>query len=197
MWIPYLLLPIPILYALCLYPLPKEFLKISPIIPAFLIIPAALALTAYHINFTDSTRFLCYVIALMLYFIIRGCAFIGADASFRKFELERKVEMSFPGTILTWAITFIEPIAIFTILILAYTIRFPGNLLEQKGGQSEVRLYVDNILLAGVCLSYLILLAMNENRKRVNKDIARRAAKTAGKGTSLRPSPSIKAPTKK
>src|SRR5437588_10542292 len=109
MWIPYLVLPIPILFALCFYPLPNEFRKIPPIIPPFLIIPVGLALMAFYMNFADSTRFLCYVIALLLYFIIRGTSFLGADASFRKFERERKVEMSFPGTILIWGITFVEP----------------------------------------------------------------------------------------
>ncbi len=168
MWIMLLLLPMPPIISACMAALPKPYQRVPAAIGWTLLLPCLIALTYYLMPVMAGPSASTYEIMVILaamgcYFVIRATAFLGLDFSFRAYGKDKQFVFPLAGTLLAWVLTILEPAGVLTVFLLSYFMDYPGKF--DAVGMTEVFFVVMVILLSGVCVSYMLLLIMNSNRK--------------------------------
>ncbi len=175
MWIMFAILPIAYLISRTMNTLPKKFHYI-PARTGYAFILPCLIVPTLLIPLGLLNSIMLMAAALACYYIIRGISFLGLDRSYRAFGRDNRVDVPIASGIAAWALTFVEPICMAAIFVLSYFIGFPGKF--DTRGMAEVMIYVNVTLVIGVGLSYVHMMVMFGNRKRLT-DLKARSGGTS------------------
>ena len=201
MWTMILTLPMAYLIGACLDALPEKQRKIPSGTGWFFILPLLMSAVNPIVKYSSGTSMtlineLMFVIgALLCYYVNRAIAFVGLVASYQTYGRDRLFRVPGINVVMAWALAVLEPVWMATLFGLAFFTGYPGKL--NVPGMAEIMLFVTLTLAVGIGFSYVFLMAMYSERRRILES-GKMAAKPGAVKTgsiSAKPAPFTKPPS--